>query len=367
MAEMGSRAEDRGKHEDLLEAQACIYKHTFSFVNSMSLKCAVELRIPDIIHNHKKPMTCSELVNALQIHESRSTHLYRLMRILVHNGFFALQKIHSDDHLRGEEQDDGEGYVLTTISKLLLKNHCLFPILFLGPELFRPWQSLSNWLKGGDGNSPFEAVHGKNLWEFGLEKLDVCNLFNEAMTADSSVVSSALVTKCKDIFMGLTSVVDVGGGFGIMARVIAETFPHIKCTVLDLPHVVASCKGTGNLEFVAGDMFQAIPSADALLLKWILHEMTDEDCLKILKRCRESILSKEKGGKVIIMDIVLDPNGGTPESVELQLFLDLQLMVDVNGKQRTESEWKKLFVESGFASYKINYVLGFRSVIEVFP
>ncbi|KAK9150367.1 hypothetical protein Syun_008676 [Stephania yunnanensis] len=87
------------------------------------------------------------------------------------------------------------------------------------------------------------------------------------MAADSIVVSSVFVTKCKDIFKGLTSVVDVGGGFGIMARVIAETFPHIKCTVLDLPHVVASCKGTENLEFVAGDMFQAIPSADALLLK----------------------------------------------------------------------------------------------------
>ncbi|KAK9131995.1 hypothetical protein Scep_011523 [Stephania cephalantha] len=114
-------------------------------------------------------------------------------------------------------------------------------------------------------------------------------------------------------------------------------------------------------------MFQAIPSADALLLKWILHEMTDEDCLKILKRCREAILSKEKGGKVIIIDIVLDLQGGKPESVELQLLLDLQLMVDVNGKQRTESEWKKLFEDSGFASYKITNVLSFRSVIEVFP
>ncbi|KAK9150412.1 hypothetical protein Syun_008721 [Stephania yunnanensis] len=289
------------------------------------------------------------------------------MRILVHNGFFTLQKIHCE-HLPEEEQDEGEGYALTTISKLLLKNYWFFPILFLGHELFQPWQSLSNWLKGGDGNSPFEAAHGKSLWEFGLEKLDVANLFNEAMAADSIVVSSVFVTKCKDIFKGLTSVVDVGGGFGIMARVIAETFPHIKCTVLDLPHVVASCKGTENLEFVAGDMFQAIPSADALLLKWILHEMTDEDCVKILKRCREAILSKEnKGGKVIIIDIVLDLQGGKPESVELQLFLDLQLMVDVNGKQRTESEWKKLFEDSGFTSYKITNVLSFRSVIEVFP
>ncbi|KAK9152937.1 hypothetical protein Sjap_000417 [Stephania japonica] len=229
------------------------------------------------------------------------------------------------------------------------------------------WRSLSRWLKGADGSTPFEGAHGKSAWKFVLENPDICNMFNEAMAEDSRVISSVLVIKCKDIFQGLTSLVDVGGGIGVMARAVAEAFPHIKCSVLDLPHVVAACEGSDNLEFVAGDMFQAIPYADALLLKWVLHDWSDEDCLKILRRCREAIVSKEKGGKVIIIDIVLDPNGGTHESVELQLFFDLQLMVNVNGKQRTESEWKKLFTESGFTSCTITPVLGFRSVIEVVP
>nr|WMY23403.1 COMT protein [Stephania japonica] len=325
-----SRTGDGANLEDMLEAQAYIYKHTFNHVNSMSLKCVVELSIPDIIHNHQKPMTHSELVSALQIPQSRSTHLYRLMRILVHNGFFAMQKVHVHEY--SQEQ-----------------------------------QEVERWLKGADGSTPFEGAHGKSAWKFVLENPDICNMFNEAMAEDSRVISSVLVIKCKDIFQGLTSLVDVGGGIGVMARAVAEAFPHIKCSVLDLPHVVAACEGSDNLEFVAGDMFQAIPYADALLLKWVLHDWSDEDCLKILRRCREAIVSKEKGGKVIIIDIVLDPNGGTHESVELQLFFDLQLMVNVNGKQRTESEWKKLFTESGFTSCTITPVLGFRSVIEVVP
>ncbi|KAK9155219.1 hypothetical protein Sjap_002699 [Stephania japonica] len=362
---MGSKFKDIAKHEDLLEAQACIFKHTFSYINSVSLKCAIELSIPDVIHNHQKPMTHSELVSALQIPRSRSSHLYRLMRLLVHNGLFAMQKIHVHEYL--QEQQEGEGYVLTTSSKLLLNNQWVFPIACLSPELFQPCLSLSDWLKGGDGNSSFEAVHGKSLWKFALENLDVCNMANDAMAADSRVVSSVLVTNCKDIFEGLTSLVDVGGGIGVMGRAIAEAFPHIKCSVLDLPHVVAPCQGSENLEFVAGDMFQAIPSADAVLLKWVLHDWSDEDCVKILKRCREAILPKEKGGKVIIIDIVMDPYEGTSESVELQLLFDLELMVAVNGKQRTESEWKKLFMESGFTSYKIISALGFRSVVEVLP
>jgi len=52
-----------------------------------------------------------------------------------------------------------------------------------------------------------------------------------------------------------------------MAKVIAESFPHLKCTVLDLPHVVADLQGTENIEYVGGDMFQAIPSADSIMLK----------------------------------------------------------------------------------------------------
>ncbi|KAK9150276.1 hypothetical protein Syun_008585 [Stephania yunnanensis] len=146
----------------------------------------------------------------------------------------------------------------------------------------------------------------------------------------------------------------------------AKAFPHIKCSVLDLPHVVASCKGTENLEFVAGDMFQAIPSADALLLKGILHDWNDEDSLKILKRCREAIGSSEKGGKLIILDIMMDSKA-TREIAELQLFFDMLMMVNTNGIERSEREWEKLFNEAGFTSYKITSISSFRTVIEAFP
>ncbi|KAK1325042.1 Tabersonine 16-O-methyltransferase [Acorus calamus] len=36
-------------------------------------------------------------------------------------------------------------------------------------------------------------------------------------------------------------------------------------------------------------MFERVPSADAVMLKWILHDWGDEDCVKILKRCKEAI------------------------------------------------------------------------------
>ncbi|KAK9150294.1 hypothetical protein Syun_008603 [Stephania yunnanensis] len=237
---------------------------------------------------------------------------------------------------------------------------------FAGNEFLKPWESFGGWLKGGDGETAFEVAHGKNLWNYGVENVEFCNSFNASMAASSRVMSSVLVTKYKAMFEGVTSLVDVGGGIGSMGRAIAKAFPHIKCSVLDLPHVVASCKGTENLEFVAGDMFQAIPSADALLLKGILHDWNDEDSLKILKRCREAIGSSEKGGKLIILDIVMDSKA-TREIAELQLFFDMLLMVNTNGIERSEREWEKLFKEAGFTSYKITSISSFRTVIEAFP
>ena len=51
-----------------------------------------------------------------------------------------------------------------------------------------------------------------------------------------------------------------------MARIIYEAFPHMTCTVLDLPHNVANLPNGENLKYVSGDMFQSIVSANVILM-----------------------------------------------------------------------------------------------------
>lgn len=51
---------------------------------------------------------------------------------------------------------------------------------------------------------------------------------------------------------------------------------------------------------------------------------------------------------------------------ETQVLLDLFMMF-VNGSERDEQEWRKIFFEAGFSDYKIIPVLGVRSIIEVYP
>ncbi|KAL2975852.1 hypothetical protein AAZX31_14G185800 [Glycine max] len=93
----------------LLRAQTHIWNHIFSFINSMVLKCVVDLGIPDIIHNYGQPMPLSNLIASLPIHPSKTCFVHRLMRIMIHSGFFSQQNHDLENELEAK-------YVLTDAS-----------------------------------------------------------------------------------------------------------------------------------------------------------------------------------------------------------------------------------------------------------
>ncbi|KAE8683229.1 Trans-resveratrol di-O-methyltransferase [Hibiscus syriacus] len=352
---------------ELLEAQAHVWNHIFNFINSMSLKCAVELGIPDVIHNHGKPMSVTELVSALPtLHPSKACNIHRLMRMLVHSGFFSIQKL-SDD---AQE----EGYVPTTASRLLLKDDPLSfaPLVevLLDPMLTNPCDFLIIWFQNND-RTPFCTAHGKEFWEHDFCGRNLIDILNKGMASDSRLVTSVLIEKCKGLFEGLNSLVDVGGNIGTVGKAIADAFPLLDCTVFDRPQIVAGLQDSGNLKYVGGNMFEQVPAADAVLLKWVLHDWNDDECLKILKQCKIAVSSGKEGGKMIIIDILLKKNEEVKDEafnlIKPQLLLDMAAMVVMGGKQREEEEWAKLFFTAGFSEYKISPIMGMRSVIEVFP
>ncbi|KAL8490102.1 hypothetical protein ACS0TY_025848 [Phlomoides rotata] len=349
--------------EELLDAQSHIWNHTYSFINSMSLKCAVELKIPDIIHNHNKPTKLSELANALSINQAKTPCLGRLMRILIHSKFFIMAKI--------DEEEEDEGYWLTPASRLLRRDEPLSiaPFVLCGVEPIMatdPGHRMSEWFRD-DEPTPFVTTHGRTFWEIMGEDPRLNKVFNQSMSSDTQMLMSVIAKGSGNIFQELESMVDVGGGTGTMARLIVHAFPGLKCTVLDHPHVVQGLQGTHNLKYTEGDMFKAIPSAQAVSLKFILHDWSDEECIQILKKCKEAIPSKEKGGKVIVIDIVVGYTYNQKDYTETQLLMDMMMMILLTGKERTEEEWANIFHAAGFTTYKITPILGLKSIIEVFP
>ncbi|XP_047973548.1 8-hydroxyquercetin 8-O-methyltransferase-like [Salvia hispanica] len=340
--------------QELLEAQSHVWNLTFSFINSMCLKSALELGIPDAIHKHNKPITISELADALSIPKSKSHALFRLMRVLVHSKVFA----------KAEE----DAYALTGTSRLLLRDEPLsfspFILTTTDPIAVGTYDCMAEWFRD-ECPTPFVTKYGRNVWEFGADEARWNQLFNKGMTSDSELMGKILVRECKHVFEGLETVVDVAGGRGALAKAVAAAFPAMKFVVLDLPQVVDGLQGFENVSFVSGDMFKYVPPADAVILKWILHDWSDEDCLRILENCKEATAAGS--GKVIILDMVVDCEKQEDKAIETQLFFDMVMMVGLGGKERTEKEWANLFSKAGFQNYKITPLLGLRSIIEVFP
>ncbi|XP_055815135.1 myricetin 7/4'-O-methyltransferase 2-like [Solanum dulcamara] len=343
---------------ELLHAQAQIWNYIFNFISSSAIKCALQLGIPDVLYKHDKPMCLSDLSAELSVVNSlKVTFLPILMRFLVQSGFL-------------NQHEDL--YFLTPASRLLAKNESFnvrsLLLLNHGSVMSKAWTQLSDWFQN-DSPTPFHTAHGKSLWDYiGEEKPSVLgDILNDALASDSRLNTNVLITECKHVFEGLTSLVDVGGGTGTVSIAIAKAFPNIKCTVLDLPNVIGDLKGSGNLDFIGGDMLDKIPHANAILLKCVLHNWNDEDCVKILKKCKESIPSRKKGGKVIIIDTILEDPKHNNEFIRAQHNMDMLMMVLFAAKERIEKEWEKLFIEAGFIEYKIIPALGLRSLIEIYP
>ena len=251
---------NKGSH-NLFEAQAHLYRHIFSYLSPLSLKCAVQLGIPDIIHNHGHPITLPHLVSALKTPPTKISCLRLLMHLLTQNGFFEVVKMKYDEQ--------SEAFALTPVSELLVKDsdHCLSSMVvgLLNPVVPNAYNHLSDWFKAEEPTL-METAFGVRMWEYLNRNHEISDGFNEAMASDSKLVSLAL-RDCKAVFEGLGSVVDVGGGTGAVGKIICEAFPDLKYIVLDLPQVVENLSETKNLSFVGGNMFESIPEADAVLLK----------------------------------------------------------------------------------------------------
>jgi hypothetical protein len=114
----------------------------------------------------------------------------------------------------------------------------------------------SSKLDGAVPETPFKMAHGTSIYDPVIRHVEFGQCFNDAMTCDSRFVEEIIVRECSEVLASVTSLVDVGGGYGTMARAIAKEFPHIRCSVLELPDVLDTVPvdDDGTVELVPGDM-----------------------------------------------------------------------------------------------------------------
>jgi len=101
---------------------------------------------------------------------------------------------------------------------------------------------------------------------------------------------------------------------------------------------------------------------DAYVIKSVLHDWDDGQAVQILRQCRDAMPSH---GRVLVIEIVVYPGQpmGHPHPM-----IDLEMMVTLGGKERTEQEFATLLSSAGLTLEQVTPINGsFFSVVEATP
>ncbi|PIN06999.1 Hydroxyindole-O-methyltransferase [Handroanthus impetiginosus] len=335
-------------------AQIDVWKYAHGFDVMRVVKCAIELGIPDVLESRGSPMTLSELSLAVDCSEIA---LYRIMRFLTHNGIFRKKLISQDPLLFHYSQ--------TPLSRLLTTDNMgLFVLAQAGPS-DKQFGLTTEDLRAGKGSGLMPTTDEMTVWNSQVDEAYE-KLCRDFMARHGKVGASTVINNCPEVFKGIESLVDVGGNNGTAIGMFVKAFPWIRGINFDLPQVVCRAPAIEGVMHVGGDMFENIPKADAVMLMSVLHDWSDEMCIKILKKCKEAIPANT--GKVIIYEVVIDEEGEEDEYTGARLQTDMVVMMaTINGKERTGKEWTKLLNASGFSKYTIKRMKAVESIIEAFP
>ncbi|CAD5193140.1 unnamed protein product [Musa acuminata subsp. malaccensis] len=151
-----------------------------------------------------------------------------------------------------------------------------------------------------EGGIPFNKDYGMPAFQYHGTDPRFNSLFHEFMKNHAAIIMKKLLAVYR-AFDGIEVLVDVGGGVGISLHMITSMHPHIKAVSYDLPHVISEAPPFPGPP-QSGDMFESVPSGDAIVLKWILHDWNDEQCARISRNCWKAL---PEGGKLIVVEYIL--------------------------------------------------------------
>ncbi len=145
--------------------------------------------------------------------------------------------------------------------------------------------------------------------------------------------------------------VDLGGATGHLAVAACERYPSLRAAVFDLPEavplareMVGASSVADRVEILAGDFFaDPLPPADLYALGRILHDWTDDKCLKLLTRVYEALPA---GGAVLVVEKLLKDDASGPSWAQMQ---DLNMLTATEGRERTLGGYEELLKAAGFA------------------
>lgn len=334
---------------DLDSPASVVHEMLEAYANTQMVYVAAKLGIADFLS--AGPRSSDELAASTQVNAQA---LRRVMRGLVNrkilvevsSGHFALAP--AGECLKSDNPDDIKGIAI-----------------HVGELLYPTWGSLMHTVKTGEPS--FEHLHGMKWFEYLDKNPEHAEIFNRGMANDTAPVVRAV----KDVydFSEIRKVADIGGGEGMMLAELLRSTPGLQGVLFDAPHVVAGAPPrlaeagvADRCEVLSGNFFESVPSGcDAYIMKSIIHDWNDEESLTILRNLRAAM---SPSSRLLLIEPIMPAR---VEEVSFAVEMDLGMMLLLRGLERTEEQYRALYLAAGFELTKVVDTTEPFSVIEGRP
>ena len=340
-------------------------------LTSRAIYIVAKLRLADYLKDG--PKSVQDLAEETKTHPDS---LYRLLRMLSSIGIFAETKNEGDEQQQQVDQDIRR-FELTPMASLIqseAKNSIRNFALMFGLESFK--NAIDDLLYSiQTGENSFKHANGLDMYEYLDRNQKEGQIFNSAMASLTSSVTP-LISSMYD-FSQFNTIIDIGGGQGMLLSSILKDNAKLYGVLFDLPYAIQSAKKlyarqsansnenvnhdiSSRCKLLEGDFFKSIPTtaADGYIIKNVILNWDDRSAAIILKNCLQAMIDKTSSivsenqdnrknttPKLLIIDTIM-PEGNEPF---IGKFTDiLMLALTHKGRIRTEEEFRKLLSSSGF-------------------
>src|SRR5262249_55672905 len=329
-------------HAELIEMMVAIWR-------ARAVYAAAKLNLADLIAGGRQ--TAGELADATETHAGSMRRLLRALGACgilteVTTGCFALTPLGAV--LRSGAPGAARATVLT----------------LGGDWQWRSWDKFLYSLR--TGQPALKAAFGMGLFEYLVAHPEDGARFNEAMIGIHGQDGPAVIAAYD--FSSFKSVVDIGGGTGMLLTTILQSHESSRGTLFELPQVLPQARRwieasglSHRCDVIAGDFFKEVPHGhDAYILAHVLHDWTDEQALPILQHCHRAI---PDDGRLLSLESVLPP-GDTPHQGKL---MDLLMLTVTGGLERTAGEFATLLAAAEFKLIQAIPTSTHQAILEAVP
>jgi orsellinic acid C3-O-methyltransferase len=309
------------------------------FTYSAALRAAAALGVAD--HLAEGPRTPAELSAACV---AGADGLHRIMRLLAGHDVF--------------REDEAGRFHLTPKGDALRSDAAMSArsaVLMLTDTMF--WTTSHELATSvRDPDPAFQKVFGMPLAQHFADAVREAIFYNgmaEVSNAETELIAESYQ------FAPSGTVVDVGGRAGSFLLAVLRANLGLRGILFDIDPIPTGPLDVDDVadrwETVQGDFFVGVPAADVLVLKRILHNWNDQECVRILANCKRALAP---AGRVLVIDAII-PDGNADHQSKA---LDLMMLAALTGRERTADQLDRLF---GAAGLRLNRVVATPTVMSI--